>query len=206
MPPDQLDLATLVSGVSDRLQFIILTYLILRWLGIKVDQSWTYKASLYFKFPVKSPFFGKLTLSLKSSGGSILAQESTIVRGSQTEWKQIQLNLKPTRTAVDTDNIFTVTLDGRAASGQTVDFALLSLFPPTFKNRPNGMRIDIAEVSLKLASHARLWIWGRCQTLSELKPGIFRFPGGNNLVSDYQSLMSWTVRASWLNAFISGGL
>ena len=55
--------------------------------------------------------------------------------------------MKPTKTASNTNNVFTVTLDGAAASGQTVNFALLSLFPPTFKNRPNGMRIDIAEVS-----------------------------------------------------------
>ncbi|KAF7797072.1 hypothetical protein EIP86_008264 [Pleurotus ostreatoroseus] len=40
---------------------------------------------------------------------------------------------------------------------------MFSLFPPTFKNRPNGMRVDIAE------------------TLVEMGPKFFRFPGGNNL-------------------------
>lgn len=39
-----------------------------------------------------------------------------------------------------------MTLDGAQAADQTINFAMLSLFPPTYKNRPNGMRIDIAEV------------------------------------------------------------
>ena len=53
-------------------------------------------------------------------------------------------SLKPSRSASDTANSFQVTLEG--AAGQTAHFALLSLFPPTFKDRENGMRIDIAEV------------------------------------------------------------
>ncbi|KAF8880022.1 glycoside hydrolase superfamily [Infundibulicybe gibba] len=40
---------------------------------------------------------------------------------------------------------------------------MLSLFPPTFKNRANGMRVDIAEA------------------LAEMGPSFFRLPGGNNL-------------------------
>ncbi|KAJ3517525.1 hypothetical protein NLJ89_g441 [Agrocybe chaxingu] len=40
---------------------------------------------------------------------------------------------------------------------------MLSLFPPTFKGRPNGMRVDLAEA------------------LQEMGPSFFRFPGGNNL-------------------------
>ncbi|KAI0088820.1 glycoside hydrolase family 51 protein [Irpex rosettiformis] len=131
--------------------------------GIKVDSSWTYNASLFFKFPTATSFSGSLTLALKTVSGETLAQASTTIKGSQTTWKQIALALKPTKTASDTDNVFTVTLDGAAASAQTVNFAMLSLFPPTFKNRPNGMRIDIAEA------------------LADMGPSFFRFPGGNNL-------------------------
>lgn len=61
-------------------------------------------------------------------------------------WKQVTLKLKPHSSALDTDNIFFVTLNGAEAAGETIHFALFSLFPPTFKNRPNGMRVDIAEV------------------------------------------------------------
>ena len=112
-----------------------------------MDSSWTYNASLFFKFPTSSSFSGTLTVALKTTSGETLAQASTTIKGSQTTWKQVAFALKPTKTASNTNNVFTVTLDGAAASGQTVNFALLSLFPPTFKNRPNGMRIDIAEVN-----------------------------------------------------------
>ena len=45
-----------------------------------------------------------------------------------------------------------VTLDGAQAAGETIHFAMLSLFPPTYKGRENGMRIDIAEVGQSAAS------------------------------------------------------
>ncbi|KAI0826446.1 glycoside hydrolase family 51 protein [Irpex lacteus] len=143
--------------------------------GIKVDSSWTYNASLFFKFPTKSSFSGTLTLALKTTAGETLAQASTTIKGSQTTWKQIALALKPTKSASNTNNVFTVTLDGAAASGQTVNFALLSLFPPTFKNRPNGIRIDIAEA------------------LVDMAPAFFRFPGGNNLGQTTASRWQWNA-------------
>ncbi|KAF8607098.1 glycoside hydrolase [Ceratobasidium sp. AG-I] len=40
---------------------------------------------------------------------------------------------------------------------------MFSLFPPTYKGRANGMRVDLAEA------------------LAATKPGVWRFPGGNNL-------------------------
>ncbi|KAF9011202.1 glycoside hydrolase superfamily [Cyathus striatus] len=42
-------------------------------------------------------------------------------------------------------------------------FGLFSLFPPTFRGRENGMRIDLAEA------------------LAATRPSVWRFPGGNNL-------------------------
>jgi len=33
----------------------------------------------------------------------------------------------------------------QGTSNGTLDFNLISLFPPTYKNRKNGLRIDIAE-------------------------------------------------------------
>ncbi|EIM91767.1 glycoside hydrolase [Stereum hirsutum FP-91666 SS1] len=54
-------------------------------------------------------------------------------------------------------------LDGDAAKGTTFWFGMFSLFPPTFKGRENGMRIDLAEA------------------MAGTKPSVWRFPGGNNL-------------------------
>ena len=69
------------------------------------------------------------------------------VTGSQTTWKQVQMFLNANITIDSTANIFTITVNGNsAAAGESIHFAMLSLFPPTFKNRENGMRVDIAEV------------------------------------------------------------
>jgi alpha-L-arabinofuranosidase len=65
-------------------------------------------------------------------------------------------------------------LNVKLLSEGEADLEHISLFPATtWKNRENGMRIDIA------------------QALSDLKPGVFRFPGGcivegNNLATRYQ--------------------
>ncbi|KAF8753772.1 Alpha-L-arabinofuranosidase C-terminus [Rhizoctonia solani] len=45
----------------------------------------------------------------------------------------------------DVKNVFRVTVDGASASGNPVYFGMFSLFPPTYKGRQNGMRIDLAE-------------------------------------------------------------
>ncbi|PIL37709.1 hypothetical protein GSI_01403 [Ganoderma sinense ZZ0214-1] len=131
--------------------------------GIKVDSSWTYKASFYYRFPASSSFSGTLTVGLRANGGTVLAHASTEVHGSTTSWTQVNLELKPASSAPDVNNSFFISVDGAEAAGQTINFAMLSLFPPTFKDRPNGLRIDIAE------------------TLAEMGPAFFRFPGGNNL-------------------------
>ncbi|KAI0360609.1 glycoside hydrolase family 51 protein [Trametes cingulata] len=146
------------SGASGRVGFSNTGF----W-GIKVDSSWTYKASLFFRFPTSSSFSGALTVGLQTNAGRILAQNSTQIRGTTTKWTQVNLELHPTASAPDVNNSFFVTIDGAAGAGQTINFAMFSLFPPTFKNRSNGMRIDIAE------------------TLAEMGPSFFRFPGGNNL-------------------------
>ena len=57
------------------------------------------------------------------------------------------LTLTPSRAAPNNNNSFVVMLDGAEAAGETIHFAMISLFPPTYKGRENGMRIDIAEVS-----------------------------------------------------------
>ncbi|KAF6757791.1 arabinofuranosidase, partial [Ephemerocybe angulata] len=131
--------------------------------GIKVTSSWKYTASFHYRFPSATNFNGNLVVGLQTTSGQVLASTTVAVTGSQTSWKQITVDLSPTTTASDTNNVFTIQVDAASTSGQTINFAMLSLFPPTFKNRPNGMRVDLAEA------------------LAQIKPGAFRFPGGNNL-------------------------
>ncbi|PPR07847.1 hypothetical protein CVT24_002992 [Panaeolus cyanescens] len=134
--------------------------------GIKVTAGTPYKASFYYRFPTSSHFNGQATLSLQSSSGQVLGSTTVHLSGSQTTWKQVTATIRPTTNASGFNNVFAVTLDSAAASGQDINFAMFSLFPPTCKGRPNGMRVDIAEA------------------LAELQPKFWRFPGGNNLEGD----------------------
>ncbi|KAK0187261.1 glycoside hydrolase family 51 protein [Armillaria mellea] len=145
------------------------------YFGIKLTAGNTYNASFYYRFPESSDFIGELDASLQTSEGTVLASASVLVSGDQTSWKQVFVSLTSDITPDTTDNVFVITTDGAAASGLTINFAMFSLFPPTFNNRPNGMRIDIAE------------------TLQAMKPSFFRFPGGNNLGQNTASRWVWNA-------------
>lgn len=58
-----------------------------------------------------------------------------------------------------------------------MDFNLISLFPPTYKGRTNGLRLDLAEA------------------LEQMHPTFFRFPGGNMLEGDTNK-----TRWDWKNS------
>ncbi|TFK36072.1 glycoside hydrolase family 51 protein [Crucibulum laeve] len=133
------------------------------YFGIKVTEGATYTASFFYRFPASSSFSGNATIGLETASGQVVGSTVTVLSGSNTGWTQVNVTFQPEITPIDTNNLFTVTLDGAEASGQVINFALLSLFPPTFKNRPNGMRVDIATA------------------LAEMAPTFFRLPGGNNL-------------------------
>ncbi|TDL26965.1 glycoside hydrolase family 51 protein [Rickenella mellea] len=143
------------------------------YFGINVNASWTYKGSFYYKVPVGSTVKGSLTASLASSSGVKLASASVTIRSNATGWTQVQFSFKPKSTPSDTNNVFSVTVDGASTAGQTIYFALFSLFPPTYKNRPNGMRLDLARV------------------LADGQPGVFRFPGGSNLGQSIAGRWNW---------------
>ncbi|KAJ7484528.1 glycoside hydrolase family 51 protein [Mycena latifolia] len=138
--------------------------------GINVIANTQYTASFYYRLPVALSTDvppPTLTLALQAEDGTRLAANSTpLVADATGGWTQVSAVLVPTLTPSSIVNNFTVTISGGASSapaGLQVHFVLLSLFPPTFKGRANGMRADIAE------------------TLAEMRPTFFRFPGGNNL-------------------------
>ncbi|RDB18692.1 putative alpha-L-arabinofuranosidase A [Hypsizygus marmoreus] len=155
--PNALHL-TIPSGLTGGVGFANTGY-----FGIKVTSGSTYTASFFYRFPTASSFRGPATISLQTNSGQVLASTTVTLSGAQTAWQQVTVQLHPTTTPGSTSNRFVITLDGAAAAGQVVNFAMLSLFPPTFKGRANGMRVDIAEA------------------LVEMGPSFFRFPGGNNL-------------------------
>ena len=128
-----------------------------------MDSSWTYNASLYYRFPSETSYSGKLTVALESSAGETLASNSTTISGAQTEWANVFLTLTPASSATDNNNSFVVTLDGAEAAGETIHFAMFSLFPPTYKGRENGMRIDIAEVGTGQFHYAERMLSRACR-------------------------------------------
>lgn len=131
--------------------------------GINVEASWTYTASFYHRVAAGTTLKGTFTVSLKSATTGETLASAPVHAESSENWAQISVKLHPNATAPDTNNVFEVTVDGAATAGQSIYFALFSLFPPTFKDRENGMRLDIAT------------------TLRDAGPSFFRFPGGNNL-------------------------
>jgi alpha-L-arabinofuranosidase len=97
---------------------------------------------------------GSLQVSLESPAGETLAQATVKVPAGQ-EWQTLTATL---RTTADCDSARLV-LRPLAAGDYALD--LISLFPAdTYKQRPNGLRADLA------------------QTLADLHPRFVRFPGG----------------------------
>ncbi|KAF9441278.1 glycoside hydrolase family 51 protein [Macrolepiota fuliginosa MF-IS2] len=123
--------------------------------GIEVTSGTTYTGSFFYRFPTSSSFRGTATASLQSSSGSTLGSTTVPLSGAQTSWAQVNFTIRSGSTPSNLNNRFVVTLDGVAASGQTINFVMLSLFPPTFNNHPNGMRQDIASALQEMGP----WQW-----------------------------------------------
>jgi|GEM_PF-188140 len=135
--------------------------------GIAVRPSTAYRGSLWAR---SSPGWqGSMLVSLEKPDGTVLA--SRTVTGVGPAWAEHEFILRtPAGIAPSTDNRFVVSLLNScrrstcpAVTEQDVWLSVVSMFPPTYKNRPNGLRPDLAE---KFAA---------------LKPGLLRIPGGNYL-------------------------
>ena len=121
--------------------------------GIPVKPNTTYHASFYAKG--KDDFKGPLTVDIESNNSTVNA--SATVPQITSDWKQYDVTLKTGDGPESSKNRFVIS----AAAPGTVWFSLVSLFPPTFNDRPNGNRIDIMNL------------------LKEMHPAFLRFPGGN---------------------------
>jgi alpha-N-arabinofuranosidase len=140
--------------------------------GIPVKPDTEYKVSFYAKGnaswekkkddPNPITFRAPLTVSLISNYGSKVYASAT-TPPLTGEWQKIQLMLKTGKGIIPSkENKFVIA----ASAPGTFRLSLVSLFPPTYRNRPNGNRIDLME---KLAA---------------LQPKFLRFPGGNFVEGD----------------------
>ncbi|MGN6616526.1 MAG: alpha-L-arabinofuranosidase C-terminal domain-containing protein, partial [Ilyomonas sp.] len=149
--------------------------------GIPVKPSTTYKASFYikgtdrrepFRWPwepkpntpplpdIENNTQGPITVSIESNDGKTVYASGTINLEKSIYWKKYELTLT---TAADVQP----TKDARFVISTIRTglyyFNLVSLFPSTYNNRPNGNRTDLM------------------QMLVDMKPKFLRFPGGNFL-------------------------
>jgi alpha-L-arabinofuranosidase len=119
--------------------------------GIAVQAGKEYSGSLYVR---QQGFRGRLTISLESRNGEILAKQS--LGEISEEWKKFEFVLMPEKSETDARLVIFTTDTG------TLWLDMVSLFPKeTYKNRPNGLRPDLVKM------------------METLRPGIFRFPGGS---------------------------
>ena len=124
--------------------------------GIPVYPGTRYRVSLLAR--AAAGFSGPLTLSIISEDGKIV-YASEDISGLSPDWKRFEVTLKTHRAAPTAKARFRLTLDRPG----TIWLGLVSLFPPTWNDRPNGLRKDLM------------------QMLIDLKPRFLRFPGGNYL-------------------------
>ena len=127
--------------------------------GIPVQPKTTYRATILAK--ADAGFSGPLTVSIVSDDGkTVYAAEK--FSGLATDWGKFEVTLKTGRVVPTANAHFVITLDQPG----TVWFGLVSLFPPTWNDQPNGFRKDLM------------------QMLVELNPKFLRFPGGNYVEGD----------------------
>jgi alpha-L-arabinofuranosidase len=130
------------------------------WWGVALRPATTYKGSFYAKAGAGD--IGAVTVSLvNDDSGKTLATATVPSLG--TDWKQHEFTLTTGSIQASSNNHLVLTVSHPG----TVWFNLVSLFPPTYKDRVNGFRIDLME---KMAA---------------MHPAFLRFPGGNYLEGDH---------------------
>lgn len=119
--------------------------------GIAVKQNNEYRFSVWSR-KVGNEIAGIRVELIDEESNIITSQKLDVNSG---DWKQYELILKPNRNYANSRlRIFLTSKGG-------IDLEHVSLFPvDTWKGRKNGLRKDLA------------------QALYDLKPGVFRFPGG----------------------------
>ena len=124
--------------------------------GIALHPGTTYQGSFYAK--ADSAGMGDVTVSLVNDNTGKIEARATVA-GIGADWRQYRFVLKTESLAAGALNHLVLSVNRPG----TVWFDLISLFPPTYRNRPNGNRIDLM------------------QMLAAMKPAFLRLPGGNYL-------------------------
>jgi alpha-L-arabinofuranosidase len=124
--------------------------------GIPVKPSMHYRCSFYAR--AGEGFRGPLNVDIESANGAKVQARARVPKITDN-WQQYTVNLTTGDVGPSTANRFVISAGGSGV----VYLNLISLYPPTYHNRPNGTRPDLMHL------------------LGEMKPAFLRFPGGNYL-------------------------
>ena len=124
--------------------------------GIPVRPETTYRLSFFAK--AAAGFTGPLAVGIESVDGKTRFAGAEI-NGLGAEWRKFEAVLKTGNVPASKDNVFKLT----TATPGTLWLQHVSLFPPTYKGRANGNRVDLMEM------------------MAAMKPRFLRLPGGNYL-------------------------
>jgi alpha-L-arabinofuranosidase len=127
--------------------------------GIPVRPHTVYSGSFYAM--TDSPGI-PVTITLQNDQTGVVAASATVT-GLTGEWKRFTYTLKTGDDPVSSNNHLILTI----AKPATVWLNLVSLFPPTYHDRPGGNRADIMNL------------------LAAMQPKFLRLPGGNYLEGDH---------------------
>ena len=127
--------------------------------GIPERPNTVYSGSFYAKSDTPGI---PVTITLQNDQTGVVAA-TAVISALTKEWKQYSYSLHTGDVPVSVDNHLVLTI----AQPATVWFDLVSLFPPTYRNRPGGDRADISEL------------------LAAMHPTFLRLPGGNYLEGDH---------------------
>lgn len=126
--------------------------------GIPVQPHTRYQATLLLR--AESGFAGPVRVSVVGEDGQVYASEQFF--GVSTQWNRFEVTLKTGKVVPTARARFRISLEQPG----TLWLGLVSLFPPTWNDRPNGLRKDLM------------------QMLVDLHPRFLRFPGGNYVEGD----------------------
>ncbi len=143
------------------------------YFGVAVAPSTSYTVSFYAK--ATAGFTGPLTVDIESTTGTIWA--TATVSSITSSWAQYNVTLTTTSSAPTTStNLLVISTTSPSANGATIWFGATYLYPPSYQNQSNHLRIDLM------------------QMLAALKPAVFRIPGGNYLEGN-----TYATRFQWSN-------
>jgi len=147
--------------------------------GIPVKPNTVYQCSFYAK--ASNGFSGPLTVGIESSDGKT-SFASAAVPAVTDKWQRYSVTLKTGQVEPTAAAKFIIS----GGSKGTLNFNLVSLFPPVYKERTGqalggrpvtGFRPDIMKL------------------LADMKPAFLRFPGGNYLEgSNFANRFDWKAQ------------